>query len=92
MNTKKKKTNQKKYKEGESTRLKNEYQIIRTLKEERNKRHLTQQKLAELSGVSIDDIKKIEEGNGTSTYDVLRQLAEGLGMDLRSDYTLIKNK
>lgn len=47
----------------------------------RGRRGLTQQDLAQLAGVSLSLLKKIEQNSRPATDDVRRALARGLGMD-----------
>ena len=53
------------------------------LKQRRDILHITQPDLAELSGVNINTIYKIETGQGNPTLKVLGKLADVLGMELK---------
>lgn len=48
----------------------------------RKEAHLTQERLAELSGVPQADISRIEHGQGNPTRDTLVRLGEPLGLVL----------
>ncbi len=48
----------------------------------RTSRSLTQESLAESSGLSVDSIRRIERGTFSPTLDTLAKLARGLGMTL----------
>lgn len=52
------------------------------IKLERTKRGLSQEKLAELSGISTNYIGAIERGTSSPTIDILDQLANALKMEL----------
>ncbi|SOD99740.1 helix-turn-helix domain-containing protein [Spirosoma fluviale] len=59
-----------------------QYYIIDTVKNRRDVLHITQEYLAELSGVSLRTIKQIESGKGNPTVETLSKLADVLGMEL----------
>jgi DNA-binding XRE family transcriptional regulator len=54
----------------------------RQLTTERTSAHLTQAKLAELSGVPQPDISRIERGQGNPTQETLTKLGAPLGLVL----------
>ncbi|QHV95753.1 helix-turn-helix transcriptional regulator [Spirosoma endbachense] len=56
--------------------------LIQALKERRDILHITQEYLAELSGVGLRTIKEIESGKGNPTVETLSKLADILGMEL----------
>jgi transcriptional regulator with XRE-family HTH domain len=58
-------------------------ELIKILKERREALKVTQEHLAELSGVGLRTLKAIETGNGNPTIDTLTKLAEVLGMELK---------
>jgi transcriptional regulator with XRE-family HTH domain len=58
-------------------------EIITTLKTRRQMLEVTQEHLAELSGVALRTIKEIESGKGNPTVATLSKLAEVLGMEIR---------
>ncbi|WP_321436372.1 helix-turn-helix domain-containing protein [uncultured Bacteroides sp.] len=55
------------------------YDII---KDRRVLLNITQQDLADISGVSLRTIKAIEKGNGNPSIDTLRKIADALGLEL----------
>ena len=58
-------------------------EIIATLKTRRLVLAVTQQHLAELSGVGLRTIKEIESGKGNPTLATLSKIAEVLGMEIK---------
>lgn len=57
-------------------------EIIQQLKERRKELGVTQEYLAELSGVGLRTIKALESGNRNPTYETLSKVADVLGMEL----------
>jgi DNA-binding Xre family transcriptional regulator len=53
----------------------------RKLKGLRLRRRLTQQKLAELAGLSVTQVSRIEQGVHTPRFSTLEKLADALGID-----------
>ena len=66
--------------------LQPETEIIRTLIEARISRNLTQQQLAERTGVNQADISKLENGIRNPSLRLLQRLAEGMDMVLRIEF------
>ncbi len=60
-----------------------EYQIKRMLIAARIEQKMTQKELAEKSGVRQSNISRIEKGACTPTLNTLKELAKGLGKQLR---------
>jgi transcriptional regulator with XRE-family HTH domain len=58
-------------------------ELIQTLKERREALRVTQEHLAELSGVGLRTLKSIETGKGNPTIDTLAKLADVLGLELK---------
>lgn len=57
------------------------------LEQERKKRNMSQQRLAEVSGVAQQTISKIENGESTNPgINTMHQLATGLGCELSDIY------
>ena len=56
--------------------------VIETLKQRRNVLNITQQDLAELSGVGLRTLKSLESSKSNPTFETLNKLAEVLGMEL----------
>ncbi len=58
-------------------------ELIETLKKRRKLLGVTQEHLAELSGVGLRTLKALESGKSNPTYETLIKLAEVLGMELK---------
>jgi y4mF family transcriptional regulator len=58
-------------------------ELIKVLKERREALKITQEHLAELSGVGLRTLKSIESGKGNPTLDTLNKLADVLGLELK---------
>ena len=56
--------------------------IIKTIKERREELQVTQETLAELSGVGLRTLKQFESGKGNPTLLTLSKLADVLGMEV----------
>jgi transcriptional regulator with XRE-family HTH domain len=56
--------------------------IGKQIKERRDTLGITQSDLAEMAGISINTLYKIETGQGNPTVKVLNKIAEILGMEL----------
>lgn len=60
-----------------------ELQIARALVEARQTKHVTQQQLAERTGIAQADISRLENGNSNPTLRTLQRLADGLEMTVK---------
>lgn len=69
--------------------LEPEYAIIRAMLDARKSQGLTQQELAERTGIKQGDISKLERGNGNPSLRTLQRLAAGMGMQLHVSFTPI---
>ncbi len=56
--------------------------IISTIKERRKSMLVTQENLAELSGVGLRTLKQLEAGKGNPTLQTLEKIADVLGMEV----------
>jgi len=56
--------------------------VIKQIKERREMLKLTQEALADLTGVGLRTIKQLEAGNGNPTYKTLQEIADVLGLEL----------
>lgn len=56
--------------------------LIRTIKERREALQVTQERLAELSGVGLRTIKQFESGKGNPTLLTLQKIADVLGLEV----------
>ena len=54
-----------------------------TIKERRTILRLTQQDLAEMSGVGLRTLKEIESGKGNPSLAILNKIADILGMEVK---------
>lgn len=57
-------------------------ELIKTIKERREIMQVTQETLAELSGVGLRTLKQFESGKGNSTLRTIHKLANVLGMEI----------
>lgn len=58
-------------------------EFLTTLKVRRLMLAVTQEHLAELSGVGLRTIKEIESGKGNPTFATLSKIAEVLGLEIK---------
>ncbi len=56
--------------------------LITAIKERREVMKVTQETLAELSGVGLRTLKQFESGKGNPTLQTLQKLADVLGMEV----------
>ena len=63
-----------------------EMEIIRALIKARKEQNITQKDLALITGINQADISKLENGNRNPTLNMLKKLADGLGMTLRLEF------
>lgn len=57
-------------------------ELIKTIKTRREALHVTQETLAELSGVGLRTLKQFESGKGNPTLSTLHKLSDVLGMEV----------
>lgn len=57
-------------------------QLIKTIKERREIMQVTQETLAELSGVGLRTLKQFESGKGNPTLLTIHKLVNVLGMEI----------
>jgi len=57
-------------------------ELIKTIKERREVLQVTQETLAELSGVGLRTLKQFESGKGNPTLLTLQRIANVLGMEV----------
>jgi transcriptional regulator with XRE-family HTH domain len=57
-------------------------ELIQIIKERREVMQVTQETLAELSGVGLRTLKQFESGKGNPTLLTLQKLADVLGMEI----------
>ncbi len=66
--------------------LEPEYQVTRAIIQARKTQNLTQQDLAERTGIDRSDISKLENGSANPSLRTLKRLADGLGMKLKISF------
>ena len=66
--------------------LEPERQIIRAIIDGREKQHLTQKELAELTGIAQADISRLENGTANPSLKTLKRLAAGMGATLKIEF------
>ncbi len=68
-------------------------EVIQSIKERREILKVTQEALAELSGVGLRTLKQFESGKGNPTLHTLQKLADVLGMEVCVQVkNIIRNK
>ena len=63
-----------------------EYDIIKAMINTRATQNLTQAELAEKTGISLADIKELENGTRNPSLNLLKKLAEGMEMTLKIEF------
>ena len=63
-----------------------EMDVIRAIVDARTSQNLTQRELAERTGINQADISKLENGTRNPSVNLLKRLAEGMGMALRIEF------
>ncbi len=63
-----------------------EIDIIKALVDARNSLNLTQKELAERTGINQADISKIENGTRNPSLNLLKRLADSMGMVLKIEF------
>lgn len=66
--------------------LRPEYEVIRALIGARIEQNLTQEQLAQRSGIRQSNISRIESGTCSPTIATLQQLANGMGKKLHIEF------
>lgn len=66
--------------------------LINTIKTRRDNLDVTQETLADLSGVGLRTLKKFESGKGNPTLETLNKLGNALGMELIFTVKDLNNK
>ena len=66
--------------------LEPEFSIIQAMIDARKASGLTQQQLAEKTGIAQADISKLENGSANPSLRTLRRLAAGMGMQLNLEF------
>jgi len=63
-----------------------EMDVIRAIINARTSQNITQKELAERTGINQADICKLEKGTRNPTVNLLKRLAEGMGMNLKIEF------
>ena len=63
-----------------------EMDVIRAIVEARTSQNLTQKELAERTGINQADISKLENGTRNPSVNLLKKLADGMGMMLKIEF------
>ena len=67
-----------------------ERQIMRAIAEGREERDMTQEQLAEATGINQADISRLESGTANPSLRTLKRLAAGMGMALKVEFVPIQ--
>ena len=60
--------------------------VIRAIVDARTSQNMTQKELAERTGINQADISKLENGTRNPSVNLLKRLADGMGMALKIDF------
>lgn len=71
--------------------IQTELDVIRAIVEARTSRNMTQKELAERTGINQADISKLENGTRNPSVNLLKRLAEGMGMSLKIEFVPKQN-
>lgn len=63
-----------------------EMDVIRAIVDARISQNLTQKELSERSGINQADISKIENGTRNPSLNLLKRLADGMGMTIKIEF------
>ncbi|MCR4937031.1 MAG: helix-turn-helix domain-containing protein [Lachnospiraceae bacterium] len=66
--------------------LQPELDVVRAIVDARTSQNLTQKELAERTGINQADISKLENGTRNPSVNLLKRLADGMGMALRIEF------
>ncbi|MDM1071622.1 helix-turn-helix transcriptional regulator [Empedobacter brevis] len=64
--------------------------LIEQIKERRKVLDITQETLAEISGVGLRTLKQFESGKGNPTLETLQKLCDALGLEIRLEIKTIE--
>ena len=68
-----------------------EMDVIRAIVDARTSQNITLKELAERTGINQADISKLENGTRNPSINLLKRLAEGMGMVLKIEFVPKKN-
>ena len=60
--------------------------VVRVIIEGREENHLTQEQLADVTGIHQTNISKLESGTANPSLRTLKRLAAGMGMKLKLEF------
>lgn len=63
-----------------------EMDVIRAMVDARISQNLTQKQLSDRTGIDQADISKLENGTRNPTLNLLKRLADGMGMTLKIEF------
>lgn len=63
-----------------------EMDVIRAIVNARTSQNLTQNELSKRTGINQADISKLENGTRNPSINLLKRLAEGMGMNLKIEF------
>ncbi|MEE0229447.1 MAG: helix-turn-helix transcriptional regulator [Peptococcaceae bacterium] len=63
-----------------------EMDIIKAIVDARTSQNLTQKELSARTGINQADISKLENGTRNPTINLLKRLADGMGMSLKIEF------
>jgi transcriptional regulator with XRE-family HTH domain len=63
-----------------------ELDVIRAIVDARISQNMTQKELSERTGINQADISKLENGTRNPSVNLLKRLAEGMGMALKIEF------
>lgn len=70
----------------EYEKLQPEMDVIRAMVDARISQNLTQKQLSDRTGIDQADISKLENGTRNPTLNLLKRLADGMGMTLKIEF------
>ncbi len=65
--------------------------IINQIKERRKVLAISQETLAEISGVGLRTLKQFESGKGNPTFETLQKLCDALGLEIKLEVKSIES-
>ncbi|MDH2208584.1 helix-turn-helix domain-containing protein [Empedobacter sp. GD03644] len=65
--------------------------IIEQIKERRKVLDITQETLADISGVGLRTLKQFESGKGNPTLETLQKLCDALGLEIKLEVKIIES-
>lgn len=68
-----------------------EMDVIKAIVDARTSQNMTQKELAERTGINQADISKLENGTRNPSVNLLKRLADGLGMVLKIEFVPKQN-